>query len=185
MTDRASAGGVSLLVTTGELAIFGARAAREIFVPPFEIRETARQLNITESTVKQDQRLSFAVNLIIHFQAVYRNIAAFRLGLNGRICCYEEQEYRNICKQLYAANQSMCSFHDILISCWFLHSGGAFRQVVAVRVLDGTYTCRMGSEEVVVPRGGSHCLRRRHPPPDPAMPAVLTRLLSGYRHAWP
>jgi phospholipid/cholesterol/gamma-HCH transport system permease protein len=34
----------SWLSTVGEVSLFGARAAREVFVPPFEFRETIRQL---------------------------------------------------------------------------------------------------------------------------------------------
>jgi phospholipid/cholesterol/gamma-HCH transport system permease protein len=34
----------SWLATVGEVSLFGAKAAREVFVPPFEFRETIRQL---------------------------------------------------------------------------------------------------------------------------------------------
>lgn len=44
MLDRAGTAGLSLLSAIGDGAIFGFRAAREIFVPPFEFRETIRQL---------------------------------------------------------------------------------------------------------------------------------------------
>ena len=44
MFDRLGSGVVSLLATSGELSLFGARAAREAVLPPFEVRETIRQL---------------------------------------------------------------------------------------------------------------------------------------------
>ena len=44
MLDRAGALTVSLLVMAGELSLFAFRAAREALLPPFEFRETVRQL---------------------------------------------------------------------------------------------------------------------------------------------
>jgi phospholipid/cholesterol/gamma-HCH transport system permease protein len=36
--------GIGLLAAAGDLALFGFRAAREVFVPPFEFKETIRQI---------------------------------------------------------------------------------------------------------------------------------------------
>lgn len=44
MLDGARTAGVSLLAAIGDGALFASKAAREIFVPPFEFRETIRQL---------------------------------------------------------------------------------------------------------------------------------------------
>jgi phospholipid/cholesterol/gamma-HCH transport system permease protein len=44
MLERAGRIVVSLLASTGALSIFAFKALRELFVPPFEIRETIRQL---------------------------------------------------------------------------------------------------------------------------------------------
>jgi phospholipid/cholesterol/gamma-HCH transport system permease protein len=44
MPERASAIGVSVLAGAGELALFAWRAARDAITPPFEFRETIRQL---------------------------------------------------------------------------------------------------------------------------------------------
>ena len=44
MVERAAAVGVGFLAGAGDLALFGARAAREALTPPFEFRETVRQL---------------------------------------------------------------------------------------------------------------------------------------------
>jgi phospholipid/cholesterol/gamma-HCH transport system permease protein len=44
MLSRTSAAGASLLTTAGDLSLFAARAAREAVLPPFEARETVRQL---------------------------------------------------------------------------------------------------------------------------------------------
>ena len=44
MLDRAGAAGTSFLAGVGDGALFATKAAREIFVPPFEFRETIRQI---------------------------------------------------------------------------------------------------------------------------------------------
>ena len=44
MLARVGNSAVELLATIGEASLFALKAAREIFVPPFEIRETIRQL---------------------------------------------------------------------------------------------------------------------------------------------
>jgi phospholipid/cholesterol/gamma-HCH transport system permease protein len=44
MVSSAGTAATSWLGTVGEVSLFGFRAAREIFIPPFEIRETIRQL---------------------------------------------------------------------------------------------------------------------------------------------
>jgi phospholipid/cholesterol/gamma-HCH transport system permease protein len=44
MLDRSGAFILALLAQSGELAIFGFRAAREALLPPFEFRETVRQI---------------------------------------------------------------------------------------------------------------------------------------------
>ena len=44
MFERVGVFALEFLATAGEIAAFGVKAAREVFVPPFEIRETIRQL---------------------------------------------------------------------------------------------------------------------------------------------
>jgi phospholipid/cholesterol/gamma-HCH transport system permease protein len=44
MTTRLGAGVLRLLATSGEVSLFAFRAAREAFTPPFEFRETVRQI---------------------------------------------------------------------------------------------------------------------------------------------
>jgi phospholipid/cholesterol/gamma-HCH transport system permease protein len=44
MLERTGALSVSLLATSGELSLFAARAARQAVLPPYEVRETVRQL---------------------------------------------------------------------------------------------------------------------------------------------
>jgi len=44
MLDHTKAATTSLLGTTGEISLFALKAAREIVLPPFEFRETIRQL---------------------------------------------------------------------------------------------------------------------------------------------
>src|SRR6187549_4251879 len=44
MLDQAGAAGTSFLAAVGEGALFATKAVREIFVPPFEFRETIRQI---------------------------------------------------------------------------------------------------------------------------------------------
>jgi phospholipid/cholesterol/gamma-HCH transport system permease protein len=44
MLDRVGAATLNLLAGVGDVSLFGFKAAREMFVPPFEFRETVRQL---------------------------------------------------------------------------------------------------------------------------------------------
>lgn len=44
MLDRAGSVGTSFLAAVGDGALFALKAAREVFVPPFEFRETIRQI---------------------------------------------------------------------------------------------------------------------------------------------
>ena len=44
MLERVGTVAIAFLASVGEAALFGAKAAREIFVPPFEFRETIRQI---------------------------------------------------------------------------------------------------------------------------------------------
>lgn len=44
MLEKARAGSKSFLGTTGDISLFALRAARQIVIPPFEFRETTRQL---------------------------------------------------------------------------------------------------------------------------------------------
>ena len=44
MLERAGAATVALLTAVGDVSLFALRAARELFLPPFELRETIRQL---------------------------------------------------------------------------------------------------------------------------------------------
>ena len=44
MLEHAGAAAVALLTAVGDVSLFALRAARELFLPPFELRETIRQL---------------------------------------------------------------------------------------------------------------------------------------------
>jgi phospholipid/cholesterol/gamma-HCH transport system permease protein len=44
MLDRVGAAVLTLFATAGEASLFALRAARELFMPPYELRETSRQL---------------------------------------------------------------------------------------------------------------------------------------------
>ena len=44
MLERIGTATIAFLASIGEATLFGAKAAREIFVPPFELRETIRQI---------------------------------------------------------------------------------------------------------------------------------------------
>src|SRR5687767_733024 len=44
MLERAGAAAVALLTAVGDVSLFALRAARELFLPPYELRETIRQL---------------------------------------------------------------------------------------------------------------------------------------------
>ncbi len=44
MLERVGAAAVALLTAVGDVSLFALRAAREVFLPPFELRETVRQL---------------------------------------------------------------------------------------------------------------------------------------------
>jgi phospholipid/cholesterol/gamma-HCH transport system permease protein len=44
MPQRAPGAATSLLTAVGDVSLFASRAAREAFVPPFEVRETIRQI---------------------------------------------------------------------------------------------------------------------------------------------
>ena len=44
MLERVGTVAIAFLASVGEAALFGLKAAREIFVPPFEFRETIRQI---------------------------------------------------------------------------------------------------------------------------------------------
>jgi ABC-type transporter Mla maintaining outer membrane lipid asymmetry permease subunit MlaE len=44
MLERVGTAAIAFLASVGEAALFGVKAAREIFVPPFEFRETIRQI---------------------------------------------------------------------------------------------------------------------------------------------
>jgi phospholipid/cholesterol/gamma-HCH transport system permease protein len=44
MLERVGAAAVALFTAVGDVSLFALRAAREVFLPPFELRETIRQL---------------------------------------------------------------------------------------------------------------------------------------------
>ena len=44
MLDRIGVATLTFLAAAGEVSTFAAKAAREVFIPPFEVRETVRQL---------------------------------------------------------------------------------------------------------------------------------------------
>jgi phospholipid/cholesterol/gamma-HCH transport system permease protein len=79
MIERASAGSVSFLTGVGDGSLFAMRAAREVFVPPFEIRETIRQvyeLGVRSAPLIAVSGLAVGVVLSMHTRASLERFGA-------------------------------------------------------------------------------------------------------------
>jgi phospholipid/cholesterol/gamma-HCH transport system permease protein len=79
MLDRAGAATLSLLDDVGEVSAFGLKAAREIFVPPFEFRETVRQvyeLGLRSAPLIAVSGLAVGVVLSMHTRASLERFGA-------------------------------------------------------------------------------------------------------------
>ena len=79
MLDRAGTATLSLLDGVGEVSAFGLKAAREIFVPPFEVRETIRQiyeLGLRSAPLIAVSGLAVGVVLSMHTRASLERFGA-------------------------------------------------------------------------------------------------------------
>ena len=79
MLDRAGTATLSLLGGVGEVSAFGLKAVREIFVPPFEIRETIRQiyeLGLRSAPLIAVSGLAVGVVLSMHTRASLERFGA-------------------------------------------------------------------------------------------------------------
>ncbi len=79
MLDRAGAATVDFLSTTGEVSLFALKAARGIFAPPFEIRETLRQvfeLGVKSAPLIAVSGLAVGVVLSMHTRASLERFGA-------------------------------------------------------------------------------------------------------------
>jgi phospholipid/cholesterol/gamma-HCH transport system permease protein len=79
MLNRAGTLGVSLLATSGELSMFAARAARGVLLPPYEFRETVRQmyeLGVRSAPLIAVSGLAVGVVLSMHTRASLERFGA-------------------------------------------------------------------------------------------------------------
>jgi phospholipid/cholesterol/gamma-HCH transport system permease protein len=79
MLDRAGAAAIDVLSTTGEVSLFALKAARETVVPPFEIRETLRQifeLGVRSAPLIAVSGLAVGVVLSMHTRASLERFGA-------------------------------------------------------------------------------------------------------------
>jgi phospholipid/cholesterol/gamma-HCH transport system permease protein len=79
MLDRSSTAVTSLLATVGEVSVFGGKAVREVFLPPFEIRETVRQiyeLGVRSAPLIAVSGLAVGVVLSMHTRASLERFGA-------------------------------------------------------------------------------------------------------------
>ena len=79
MLDRTGAATVDFLSTTGEVSLFAFKAAREIFAPPFEVRETLRQvfeLGVKSAPLIAVSGLAVGVVLSMHTRASLERFGA-------------------------------------------------------------------------------------------------------------
>jgi phospholipid/cholesterol/gamma-HCH transport system permease protein len=79
MVDRAGTAVILLLATIGEATVFAAKAAREILVPPFEFRETVRQiyeLGLRSAPLIAVSGLAVGVVLSMHTRASLQRFGA-------------------------------------------------------------------------------------------------------------
>jgi phospholipid/cholesterol/gamma-HCH transport system permease protein len=79
MSDSASSAATSFLADVGEISLFASRAAREVFLPPFEIRETIRQvfeLGLKSAPLIAVSGLAVGVVLSMHTRASLERFGA-------------------------------------------------------------------------------------------------------------
>ncbi len=79
MPDTSGVPGVPLLASAGELSLFAARAAREAVLPPFEFRETMRQvyeLGVRSAPLIAVSGLAVGVVLSMHTRASLERFGA-------------------------------------------------------------------------------------------------------------
>jgi phospholipid/cholesterol/gamma-HCH transport system permease protein len=79
MPNQAGTLGVSLLATSGELSVFAARAARDALLPPYEFRETVRQmyeLGVRSAPLIAVSGLAVGVVLSMHTRASLERFGA-------------------------------------------------------------------------------------------------------------
>lgn len=79
MLHRTGAAAIDFLSTTGEVSLFAFKAARETFVPPFEIRETLRQifeLGVRSAPLIAVSGLAVGVVLSMHTRASLERFGA-------------------------------------------------------------------------------------------------------------
>ena len=79
MTDRVGSGLLQLLALVGEISLFALRAAREVFTPPFELRETVRQiyeLGLRSAPLIAVSGLAVGVVLSMHTRASLERFGA-------------------------------------------------------------------------------------------------------------
>lgn len=79
MDDRVGGAVTSLLASVGDAALFAAKAAREIFVPPFEFAETSRQiyeLGLRSAPLIAVSGLAVGVVLSMHTRASLERFGA-------------------------------------------------------------------------------------------------------------
>jgi phospholipid/cholesterol/gamma-HCH transport system permease protein len=79
MLDRPSTAVTSLLATVGEVSVFGGKAVREVFLPPFEVRETIRQiyeLGVRSAPLIAVSGLAVGVVLSMHTRASLERFGA-------------------------------------------------------------------------------------------------------------
>ncbi len=86
MLDRAVPFALPLLTTAGEISVFAFRAAREAFLPPFEFRETTRQiyeLGFRSAPLIAVSGLAVGVVLSMHTRASLERFGAETLIPSG------------------------------------------------------------------------------------------------------
>lgn len=86
MFERTGALGVSLLASSGELSIFAVRAAREALLPPYEFRETVRQLyelGVRSAPLIAVSGLAVGVVLSMHTRASLERFGAEAMAPAG------------------------------------------------------------------------------------------------------
>lgn len=79
MTDRVDSAPVAFLATVGEVSVFAAKAAREVVLPPYEIRETIRQvyeLGLRSAPLIGVSGLAVGVVLSMHTRASLERFGA-------------------------------------------------------------------------------------------------------------
>jgi phospholipid/cholesterol/gamma-HCH transport system permease protein len=79
MPDRPGSAVASFLATVGEVSVFGGKAARQVFVPPFEFQETVRQvyeLGVRSAPLIAVSGMAVGVVLSMHTRASLERFGA-------------------------------------------------------------------------------------------------------------